>query len=116
MTEKEPEITATPNPWWEKIVSQLPVDQEYKRFLLSINVTPVKEGKERKLFANTPDGQREVQFSTVSGTPALAYVEEETTNGPKIKFVLLPRLPLEEITRRGLLDKRLWGGVEEQLK
>ena len=112
--EEEPKIKANPNPWWKEIVNQLPVNLEYRDFLLGINVTLDAKGKERKLFANTPDGIREVKFTTISGISAIAYIpEEEIPNGPKIKFVLLPGLPLEEITRQGLLDKKQWGGVEE---
>jgi hypothetical protein len=112
--EKEPKIEANPNPWWAKIVNQLPVNPKYKEFLLEINATPVMEGKDRKLVANTPDGRKEVKLTTICETPALAYILEETPNGPKIKFVLLPGLPTEEITRQGLLvEKKKWGDIEK---
>jgi len=113
MKDVEPKARVAPNQWWEKFVDQLSLKPEYREFLLGINLTMILDGKERRLIANTPDGQREVHFTTISGTPALAYIGEETSGCPKIKFVLIPGLPLEEITRQGLLDKRLWGGVEE---
>jgi len=110
---KEVEPKTIPNPWWEKIVNQLPLDEKYKKTLLKINVVPVREGKERKLVASTPDGQKEVQFTTVSGIPVIAYIEEQTPLGPRIKFFPVPGLPSEEITRQGLTNKKQWGGIEE---
>jgi len=113
MKEEEPKTITAPNPWREKIVNQLPLDEEYKKTLLKINVVPVREGKERKLFASTPDGEREIDFTTISGTPVIAYIKEQTLSGPRIRFFPVPNLPLEEITRQGLTNKKQWGSIEE---
>ena len=102
--------------WWQSVVEEVSRTWEQqnpplKNFLLSLGL----ERQGGKLWANTPDGRREVQFSTLSGTPVVAYQKGVDANQiPILAFVAIPGLPWNEITRVGLADKTLWGGVERQ--
>ncbi len=98
------------NSWWESTVGEAAAlwrqkNPELKEFLLSLHL----ERQGGKLLADTPDGRREVQFSTISGKPVVAYVKEvDPNNTPILSCVAIPSLPWHEITRGGIPSKVAW--------
>lgn len=103
MTEKE-------NNWWESIIDTLSARWEQENPKLKEVLKNLQlERRAGKLFAQTPDGHREVHFTSVSGTPVIAYVRRTSPdNRPIISCLAVPGLPWHEITRNGSLTKAQW--------
>jgi len=101
--------------WWQSVVKAASAtwgkeNHELQDALLKLHIK--KEGE--KLMADTPDGRREVQFSSVNSTPVIAYTKGVDSNQkPVICLLAIPGLPWHEITRGSQVNKLHWGGVEK---
>ncbi len=70
--------------------------QEQKEAIKSLGLALDEQGN---LVASTPDGRREVKFSSVNGTRVIAYQIGEKGGVPMLKVLPLPFLKKEIITR-----------------